>query len=45
LAGHHLIEKLTNQAQRIHLVIVLAGREAQQLSFELSKPRSIAWDV
>ena len=44
-ARNHLIEKLSNKTKSIDLVIVLAGWEAQQLSFELRKPRSIVMDV
>src|SRR6185369_16278422 len=44
-ARNHLIEKLSNKTKSIDLVIVLAGWEAQLLSLELRKPRSIAGDV
>jgi hypothetical protein len=31
LSWHHLIEQLTDESQRIHLVIVFAGGETQKL--------------
>jgi hypothetical protein len=31
LSWHHPIEQLSNEPKSIHLIIVLAGREAQQL--------------